>query len=634
MSFRSRLTFFFVLIVVIPMTALAILVSQISSESRTAKTDARLSAGLHTALGIYRDEVQDAQQAVRDPMLDQALADALPSADTAAAQSAAADALRRHAISGLAVRDAQGHEVAVAGKPSQIATVTVKLSDSHGEFGSVTASASDPSEFTSRVADLTGEDAALVSAGGSISAATTGLRDVSLPAGGDSADIDANGQSLRAAASDLPGTSGVDLVLLGPQEGGGFFISSPLAAVGLVAFLGAALLFVAMLVRTLHGQTTAMLSAARRIGGGEFDQRVPVVGQDEMAELASEFNKMSVRLTEQMDELRRQRDELERSVRRIGDAFGAGLDRPALLQIVVETAIGACEADYGRIVLSGVHGQTVDVGKGPSSNMHEVLREAEGDAVRNGEMAKASRGETHVMASPLARMSGGKGSPGLMSVGRRGLPFSAGEQEVFRYLIGQASTSIENIALHELVSQQAVTDALTGLANNRSFRDLASKEAARAQRFGHSLSLVMLDIDDFKRVNDTYGHLQGDALLKAVGRVLDEESRGVDEPARYGGEEFVVVLPETDLAGAVDAAERIRSRVEAKEVPPARDGGASLRVTVSLGAAAMPGCADGLEELIAAADAALYEAKRRGKNQVVSAPSHARTRPDGSGFAQ
>ena len=149
------------------------------------------------------------------------------------------------------------------------------------------------------------------------------------------------------------------------------------------------------------------------------------------------------------------------------------------------------------------------------------------------------------------------------------------------------------------------------------FRELISKEAARAERFGHELSLIMLDIDDFKQINDTYGHLQGDEVLRMVGRVLHLESRGVDEPARYGGEEFAVALPETGLDGALELAERIRVRIESEHVSRGEGPGA-VSVTASVGAASMPGSADGAEALIAAADAALYEAKRAGKNRVVA----------------
>ena len=131
----------------------------------------------------------------------------------------------------------------------------------------------------------------------------------------------------------------------------------------------------------------------------------------------------------------------------------------------------------------------------------------------------------------------------------------------------------------------------------------------------------MLDIDNFKRVNDTYGHMQGDLVLREVARVLRESSREIDEPARYGGEEMAVALPDTDLDGAFNFAERVRHSIESLELPLI-DGGGTLRVTASFGAAALPGrrrrAAD-KDALVAAADAALYRAKRSGKNRTVRA---------------
>jgi diguanylate cyclase (GGDEF)-like protein len=126
---------------------------------------------------------------------------------------------------------------------------------------------------------------------------------------------------------------------------------------------------------------------------------------------------------------------------------------------------------------------------------------------------------------------------------------------------------------------------------------------------------MLLDIDDFKSVNDTYGHQQGDLVLIEVGRVLRALSRDIDEPSRYGGEEMAVVLPQTDVAGAELLAERMRAAVAGIEIERL-DGGGRLQVTASFGVASLPSNASDKDSLIAEADAALYRAKRSGKNRV------------------
>ena len=170
-------------------------------------------------------------------------------------------------------------------------------------------------------------------------------------------------------------------------------------------------------------------------------------------------------------------------------------------------------------------------------------------------------------------------------------------------------------SLHERVAEQAVTDELTGLSNPRRFRELLGKEVERSMRFGHPLSLLLIDIDDFKRVNDSHGHPQGDAVLQAVARVLGSEAREVDEPARYGGEEFALVLPETEARGAGELAERIRARVEGTRVPLRRGGAVSVTASVGV-ASTSDGVPVDANRLFAAADQALYAAKRAGKNRT------------------
>jgi diguanylate cyclase (GGDEF)-like protein len=174
---------------------------------------------------------------------------------------------------------------------------------------------------------------------------------------------------------------------------------------------------------------------------------------------------------------------------------------------------------------------------------------------------------------------------------------------------------------HEKAEEEAITDALTGLSNHRRFRQILGKEVERAKRFDRPLSVVMLDLDDFKEINDSHGHLQGDRILREVGRVLRSESREVDEPARYGGEEFAIVLPETRIDGAMEVGERVRRRLDAMRLP--LDGlDEELTVRASIGVSGSPEQTLDVNTLIKSADQALYRAKQQGKNRTARAPSH------------
>ncbi len=168
------------------------------------------------------------------------------------------------------------------------------------------------------------------------------------------------------------------------------------------------------------------------------------------------------------------------------------------------------------------------------------------------------------------------------------------------------------------VASQATTDSLTGLANRWTFDEELALEWRRAERVGDPLALILLDVDNFKSINDGHGHQAGDEVLRKVGEVLAASVRQIDLAARYGGEEFAVIVPETDLDGAIDLAERLRSALETEEIE--LENGGRLSVTASFGAA-VKGDLPGGEKLIAAADKALYEAKRAGKNRVAPEPA-------------
>jgi len=178
--------------------------------------------------------------------------------------------------------------------------------------------------------------------------------------------------------------------------------------------------------------------------------------------------------------------------------------------------------------------------------------------------------------------------------------------------------AVENSRLYKLTKKLAVTDELTGLANYRNLQSRLESEIDRARRYDKRLSLIMLDVDDFKRFNDTFGHVAGDGALAEIARVLQSTVREVDLVARYGGEEFSIVLPETDAAGAFVVAEKVRETV-AEALLPGTDEQRGTAVTVSLGVATFPTHARDREGLLREADDALYRAKNGGKNRVRSA---------------
>jgi diguanylate cyclase (GGDEF)-like protein len=168
---------------------------------------------------------------------------------------------------------------------------------------------------------------------------------------------------------------------------------------------------------------------------------------------------------------------------------------------------------------------------------------------------------------------------------------------------------------HDAVLQNMATqDALTGLDNRRALDVGLKEELQRAQRYERPVTLLMIDIDHFKEVNDNYGHLAGDAVLRQLSAICQGVVRPMDHIYRYGGEEFVVLLPETDIAGACVLAERLREEVESTHFALSGDG--DIQMTISIGIAVYPKDADTTEDLLAAADRALYEAKQGGRNRV------------------
>lgn len=588
------------------MAALAIVLVEVSGDARQGKADASLDSSLTTAAALYRqDTAISARKATKAA---RRLAPAVRDRSAGLPVGISRER-RRLSLAELRALGPNGDVLAQAGSDG-IAQRRASINGRAGQrLGTIEAAQSTAKALASEIANLTGR-AVQIEIGGEVVAASEELDGA--PSIGGMREVNHDGQKLRVvrASLDEPATD-AHIVLAAPASIGGSELTPPVAAVGLVIFLAAALAFVTFLTRALEGQVETMLEAARRIGQGDFSHRVPVAGDDELAGLALEFNKMSGRLGEQVDEIRRQQSELEVAVHRIGELAASGLDREGLLGGIGEAAVAATAADAGLISSAAPDAEDQLVGASPSSETLAILEAAAADALAGGDGEQVRDG-MHAIARSLP---GSDGRPiGAMAVARFG-EFDRASADVLGYLVGQATVSMENLSLHEKVAEQAVTDALTRIPNKRRFDEWLALEVGRARRFGHSLSLLILDVDDFKQVNDSRGHPAGDAVLREIGDRIAAELREVDLPARYGGEEFAVGLTETDAEGARFAAERIRSAISKLEIEDP-GGGDPLRVTVSIGTATLPDAATEPEELFAAADAALYEAKRAGKNQV------------------
>ena len=190
----------------------------------------------------------------------------------------------------------------------------------------------------------------------------------------------------------------------------------------------------------------------------------------------------------------------------------------------------------------------------------------------------------------------------------------AGIMDLLEILSNFGTIAIQNAQRFEQLERMATTDGLTGLHNHRRFKEMLDEEVKASLRYDRNLSMILSDIDFFKKVNDTYGHPMGDEVLRRVARVLSELARESDKVCRYGGEEFSIILPETDATGAIQLAERFREKIKEQEFTTE---GKRFGVTLSLGVCTMPEFARHRQELIDRSDQALYHAKRNGRDRTV-----------------
>jgi len=231
------------------------------------------------------------------------------------------------------------------------------------------------------------------------------------------------------------------------------------------------------------------------------------------------------------------------------------------------------------------------------------------------EMARRVRANPQTRFTPIIMQSAARGAAQDLRLGAEvGALGYITDPTDLDLLIARARTLLEFKEYLDSCEEAAFTDHLSKLANRRLFERQLEREVTRTLRYGRQFCLLLIDIDDFKKVNDTYGHEAGDETIRRLGNVLQAGTRGIDTSARVGGEEFAVILPETDFARGLEVAERLRNDINNMDIP-----GVGY-ITASVGLAEFPHCAQNGRDLFASADAALYQAKRQGRDRVVCAP--------------
>jgi diguanylate cyclase (GGDEF)-like protein len=641
-TLRTRLTAAFVVVVLVPLLVGGLLVTRAfpranaARQGETATASARLVA---TVLAGYCDRARATAEAAGR---------AWSAAPGAVGARAVGDLVQRGLADGVRVSSSTGGTVAAAGTAPPFA-----------EAGDCVSGVAGSAPFVTAIVHLTaptGTDAGNALASYRVDTAlarrlqtAVGMGQVGLLV--DSRVIAASGPISRPLVravvtnpEDVGRTSGQVGVLSPARAGQPYAVlvslpeaSGPGVLVLSIAILLGAILLAAGIAWLLARATTRPLEelgeAAARIASGDLDTAIVVRSRDEVGRLAETFNEMTDDLRTYVRALEASRDELQSGLSRLGDTLSSTHDLERILTVVLETAMASTRAQAGMVLMLGPARDelVLEVGRGVTElGVPDDLRLRVGDGI-TGRVAKTGDVVMGSFGTGPGELQGGHGEPTSGSVIAVPLKSSGtviGVLDLFdrldakrfddrdlatiRTFASQATVAIDNVLLHVEAQRLSITDGLTGLWNYRYFTMTIGKEIERSARFGRPLALLMLDVDLFKAVNDTYGHQRGDAVLVELAGRIRGQVRDVDTVARYGGEEVVVILPETDETGAAQAAERICDAVRRR--PFGEPGQEEIDVTVSIGAAVFPAHGGTSTTLLRRVDEALYEAKDAGRD--------------------
>jgi diguanylate cyclase (GGDEF)-like protein len=638
LSLRRRLTLLVALTIVVPITAVGVTVVNLIGNEVDQRSYDRLHQAAAFVQGALNQGSTDVARAADALAADPRTADAI-----AADGSGLDDTLRRalvdHDLDVVVVQDEHGAVVGSARRDPQYAPGVVVPADEDLASG-----ARDLAVLTARAPLATGTvvtgrwidafrlrrvvagDVTFTLNDDGRSVASTAS--VSLPHRALDGDFRADLGGHRRLAFATPAASGSPFTLVAttrPSAAGG--------RTNLILIFGALLLILTILIvlvgHVVSGLVTGpvedLVIAALAVSRGDLTQRVKPAGDVELAALGRAFNQMTDNLQEHVAQLEQSRTEFQAAMARLGDVLVSTHDIGGIIDVVLEACTLTLHADEAlffervampaRIRASAAQSWSVPAlelnGTGVAGAAAKALALVTYPAP-DIELAEGEPEETVAMAVPV--VSDGRLFGVIAVYGHHGDdPFDERDVNTLQTLARQAEVAIGNVHLHDETRRQARTDGTTGLWNRREFELRARESVKEAARFHEPFGVILVDIDNFKQVNDRYDHSTGDAALIWLASKLSEATREIDVVARWGGEEFIVLLPRAGAEESAMVAERIRSTI-AQE--PMVDGPKIIPITVSIGMACHPDDGATPDSLFKAADAALLRAKRMGKNRV------------------
>lgn len=647
MKLHTKLYLFFAGIVLLPLLVMTVAASVVLDRGAADTYEGRLQSGLAAAAAIVAAQAQ---------VLEGDLQVGLQHTDTSAFSSG--DEARRASVmnvllsetgaAGITVRDPSGAVIAQAGDAVRKAdsaldrtpmiAATASLAQSDGAIWRVTLLKPYDFESLSRVFSSQGLEWGVLEENSLLAGSlpqNSEVRDsgdspimtTDSLAPTDAVDAKVGEDEYLVSALMLPrGITGSLTILVAAVPAAAVGAASMQALeVGLLLMFGVAIMagFLGfVLTRNITLPLRELTSATAAGIEGDLGRTVEVKSRDEIGSLASSFGLMQASLRDHISDLEESRTQLLLALSYAGEILGSTSDRGRMMQTTAEAARLATGASGIWVELFASNRAPVRsaVSTGvPSWYFDDKMKISAGIMAENVADGSLVAGDaldfgpgSEAVAYPMVHERQALGA--MVAVFDTGQS-SEESRKMLGSLAAQAASAVENVNFVELQELLATTDPMTNLFNFRYLCSCMDKEISKSHRYEHKLSVAILDLDDFKAINDTYGHQAGDELLRAVGEVLSSGVRDADMVARYGGEEFSVVFPETGKADALKVVEKLRlaiAEISLSDYP-------EVRVTASIGVAGFPEDGEDKTNLLVSADKALYQAKAAGKNRSVIA---------------